>query len=261
MSNDLLEQMNAILRPFTKLGLGQFGDDRFAERRDRKFPCDVENIGDIIKGLYEHYDLVVPVENPVSSIGTLYFDTPEFDFYREHHRGKSNRHKVRFRKYPDTKTSFLEIKKKSPKGITLKERVESPFQLDSIDQSLEAFLGLNGIDAPNDLTSVLEVNYQRYSFISKDREERFSVDFAVEFSDGKKSGTFGSLAIFEVKQPRYMTSPIVKRLRQNGIREKSLSKYCLSLSTLKPKLKSNRFKPALRNLQALFHAQIHTSNT
>jgi len=259
MSNELLERMNGVLKPFLRLGLHDFGDGRFAERRDRKFPCRVESIDKIIEDLQDHYDLIVPADNLISSIGTLYFDTPNFDFYSEHHRGKSKRCKVRFRKYPDTKTSFLEIKMKSSKGITQKERVEVVFELNDLDQAHKDFLTLYGIEPFTDLAPVLEVNYRRYSFVSKDRQERFSVDFEVEFKDQHRSGTFGKLAVFEVKQPRFMTTPIVKRLRENRIKEKSLSKYCLSLSSLKPELKSNRFKPALRNLQEIFHAQVTTA--
>jgi len=253
--------MEEILKRFAKVGLDEFGDGRFGERKDRKFPCHVNEIAEVVKGLEEDYDLVTPADKSISKIDTYYFDTPSFDFFRAHHRGKSRRLKVRFRKYPDTKTSFLEVKKKSSKGITFKDRVESPFDITELSRSVGSFLSENGVTDYQDLQKVLEVKYHRYSFVSKDRSERFSIDFEVEFSHDGKRGTFGDLAIFEVKQERIQMTPIVKKLRENQIREKSLSKYCLSLSSLKPELKSNRFKPALRNLQALFHAQTKPSTT
>jgi hypothetical protein len=256
MSSDLLEQIEKVLTPFERLGLNDFGDGRFAERRDRKFPCHINRIAEVIEGLQDHYDLITPNDDSISAIGTLYFDTPDYEFYKDHHRGKSKRRKVRFRKYPDTETSFLEVKMKSVKGLTLKERVLSEFDSDEISQEMRAFLEENGVATSTKLEPVLEVNYRRFSFISKDRVERFSIDFEVEFSNENGKGNFGELAVFEVKQPHLETTPIIKKLRANGIREASLSKYCLSLSALKPELKSNRFKPALRSLQALFHEQI-----
>jgi len=256
MSSDLLEQIEKVLTPFERLGLNDFGDSRFAERRDRKFPCHISQIAEIIEGLDGFYDLITPNDETISTIGTLYFDTPEYDFYKEHQRGKAIRKKVRFRKYPDTETSFLEVKMKSVKGLTLKERVLSNFESDEISQEMRAFLEENGVTSSTKLEPVLEVNYRRFSFISKDRVERFSIDFEVEYSNRNGTGNFGELAVFEVKQPNLKTSPIIKKLRANRIREASLSKYCLSLSALIPELKSNRFKPALRSLQAFFHEQI-----
>lgn len=259
MSSDLLEEIELVLTPYRRLGLNDFGDGRFAERRDRKFPCHINQAAMIIEGLQDHYDMITPNDDSISAIGTLYFDTPGYDFYKDHHRGKARRKKVRFRKYPDTQTSFLEVKRKSIKGLTLKERVLSRFESDEINDEMKAFLLENGVDRASALEPVLEVNYRRFSFISKDRVERFSIDFEVEFSNETGRGNFGDLAVVEVKQPELETTPIVKKLRQKHIREASISKYCLSLSALIPELKSNRFKPALRNLQALFHEQIPQS--
>jgi hypothetical protein len=256
MSSDLLEDIEAVLSPFERLGLNDFGDGRFAERRDRKFPCHIEEIVRTIEGLNDQYDLITPNEESISSIGTLYFDTPNYDFFRDHHRGKAVRQKVRFRKYPDTKTSFLEIKKKSVKGLTLKERVITEFDADDLTAEMRRFLRENGVTTSEELKAVLEVNYRRFSFISKDRLERFSIDFEVNFNNSDGKGHFGELAIIEVKQPNWETTPIIRKIRENRIRETSLSKYCLSLTSLIPELKSNRFKPALKNLQALFHEPI-----
>ena len=259
MSSDLLKEIEHILAPFERLGLNDFGDGRFAERRDRKFPCHIDQIAEVIEGLHDQYDLITPNDDFISSIGTLYFDTPDYDFFQDHHRGKGNRLKVRFRKYPDTKTSFLEVKKKSIKGLTLKERVLSPFDSKVINTEMRTFLEENGIKSSSSLEPVLEVNYRRFSFISKNRVERFSIDFEIEFCNSNGQGNFGDLAIVEVKQPSLKTTTIIKKLRDCHIREASISKYCLSLSTLIPDLKSNRFKPALRSLQALFHEQIPQS--
>lgn len=256
MSSDLLADIEQVLNPFNRLGLNDFGDGRFAERRDRKFPCHIEQIPQAINGLHEYYDLITPNEESISAIGTLYFDTPQYDFFNDHHRGRASRLKVRFRKYPDTRTSFLEVKKKSVKGLTLKERVLTDFEAEKISDEMRDFLRDNGIKTSEKLQSVLEVNYRRFSFISKDRAERFSIDFEVNFNNSDGKGHFGDLAIIEVKQPTWETTQVIKKIRECNIREASLSKYCLSLTTLLPELKANRFKPTLRNLQALFNEKI-----
>ena len=44
--------------------------------------------------------------------------------FHNHHNGKLNRYKIRFRDYINTKNSFLEVKFKTNKGETIKSRQE-----------------------------------------------------------------------------------------------------------------------------------------
>ncbi len=255
MSDDLLNRISLQLKPYERLGLGEFGDDRFAERSDRKFPCHVSEIPEVIADLDSDYDLIVPDGSDISEIHSIYFDTEDFQFFHDHHRGRRRRMKLRFRKYPGTQTSFFEIKRKNLKGKTLKERILTDYNAKSINKDLKRFLRDNGVENLEDLQRVLDVSYRRISFISKDRTERFSIDFEVLFNADEREGSFGELAVFEVKQERISTSPIVKKLRSKKIREASVSKYCLSLSQLRKHLKANRFKPTLRNLQAIVNEE------
>ena len=250
-----------ILRGFTKIGLHEFGDDRFAERKDRKFPVSIYDIPKVLPGLEKHYSLICPEGNEVSTIETKYFDTENFDFFRQHHRGRSVRRKVRIRRYVETDTSFLEIKRKNVKGRTLKHRISVVSAKPVLDDRGNQFLKSRGVSETDTIHPVLKVVYDRLSFLSEDQDERFSVDFNVRFSDGQRKGDFGKLAIFEVKQSKIETTPVIKALRKNRISERSISKYCLSLCQVNSELKANRFKPVLRNLQALIHEKKSQSET
>jgi hypothetical protein len=255
MNRELSERLIRSLEPFRKVGLEDFGDRRFSERMDRKFPVALSRIPSLIDGLADEYDLVMPGNNRVSTIASYYFDTPDYAYFRAHHRGRAHRHKVRFRVYADTDTTFLEVKKKNAKGRTMKERIESNPSDRRLSAPLQKFLADSGVSESSRIRPVLEISYKRLSFISKDRKERFSVDFAVEYNNGVLSGDYGALAVIEVKQDHLATTPVVKKLRDLRITESSLSKYCLSLCQLHPELKANRFQPVLRNLQELIHEE------
>lgn len=250
-----------ILRSFTKMGLHEFGDDRFAERKDRKFPVSIYEVSKVLSGLEKRYSLICPKGNEISTIESKYFDTVNFDFFRQHHRGRSVRRKVRIRRYVETDTSFLEIKRKNVKGRTLKQRISLVSAKPVLDNRSKQFLKAQGVSETGAIHPVLKIVYDRLSFLSEDQDERFSVDFNVRFYDGQRKGDFGKLAIFEVKQSKIETTPIIRALRKNRISEGSISKYCLSLCQVNPELKANRFKPVLRNLQALIHEKKSQSET
>ncbi len=56
---------------------------------------------------------------------TLYFDTPDFELYLLHVNGRADRYKVRSREYTDTHLSYLEVKHRTPKDRTIKERLST----------------------------------------------------------------------------------------------------------------------------------------
>jgi len=261
MNRFLENRLLKVLNHFNRIGLDDFGDHRFSERIDRKFPLNLSEVPSVLEGLESYYDLITPADLDICTIESHYFDTPDFEYFRTHHRGKALRHKVRFRVYPETKTAFLEVKWKTIKGKTMKQRIETALQKLKLDSKMIDFLEDSGIEESEKIEPVLDIAYRRLSFISKDRAERFSVDFAVEYTDGESSGDFGSMAIVEVKQGRLKSTPIIKRLKEERIRESSLSKYCLSICQLNPNLKANRFKPVLRNLQEFIHEENHISKS
>ena len=59
------------------------------------------------------------------------------------------------------------------------------------------------------------------------------------------------VAIVELKQPRYHhDSPAVRALREFGLREDGVSKYCVASAKLAP-VRSNIFLPTIRTIERL----------
>lgn len=88
-----------------------------------------------------------------------------------------NRDKIRYRAYPNTATTFLEIKHKSNTGQTVKDRILRENETLELDEESLQFLsqGVSAIN-PNDLMLSARVDYRRIQFISKEQNERFSID-------------------------------------------------------------------------------------
>ena len=86
------------------------------KRTDTKFVVSKKMLPVLLETLKEKYRVLEIDNNRVMTYNSLYFDTKDQKFYREHHNGKINRLKVRMRKYVESELFFLEIKQKDHKG-------------------------------------------------------------------------------------------------------------------------------------------------
>lgn len=253
ISSELL----AVLKEFERIPLEELEEAQM-DRIDRKFPFHISKLPSVLKGLESDYKIVKAAGSVISPYDSLYFDTTDYLFFRKHHSGFLNRDKIRYRSYPRTHTTFLEVKRKSNKGRTAKSRIlcadlNFPLKTDRMDFLAE---NLSTVD-PKSLIPSVFIKYNRIAFIAEDGDERFSIDFDVRAKLDDKETDFGNVAILEVKQDHKFTSPIIARLRDLRMGAASLSKYCLALAMLKPDLKANRFKMDLRRLERIIHEENH----
>ena len=68
------------------------------------------------------------------------------------------------------------------------------------------------------------------------------MDFNLGFYDQQKSIQYDAIVIAEVKAEKITTIHFNEIMKKYKIRSGSLSKYCLGLVSLNPKLKKNNFK-------------------
>src|SRR5690554_1633363 len=116
VSIELLE----ILNNFKRIELDDLPEGAQMERIDRKYSFHNSRVTEVIKGLEAEYEIVYAANSVISPYDSWYMDTPDFMFYRVHHNRVLNRDKVRYRSYPRTRTTFLEVKRKNNKGRTSK---------------------------------------------------------------------------------------------------------------------------------------------
>ena len=209
----------------------------------------MNDLANFLPKLYEEYS-VLSIDNiEVFSYESLYFDTPNFDLYKFHHRGKLNRFKFRIRKYVESNLMFFEVKFKNNKGRTKKSRfvkVENEFNL--TNQTNE-FLQSHSSFENAKLEEKIWINYRRITLVNKNIAERVTLDLNLTFINGDKNITLNNIIVAEVKQEKSSSSSFVNLMHRHHIREGAISKYCLGICHIYKHLIFNNFKPFLLRIK------------
>jgi hypothetical protein len=252
ISSPLLQNLTSLAQKYHPCSLKNLGEKALMNRTDTKFVLPL-NLGlQVLTEMQHHYQVLEIDGQRLQPYNTLYFDTPDFFFYREHLRSHANRFKLRLRTYLVNDVSFLEIKQHNNKGRTVKERI----QLDSFRPVLdpEAFgWAVERLpEAAWPLAPVLNNRFYRMLLVNPDQAERITLDFDLQFNDYHHKVDAGPLVIAEVKRKScHEESVFINWLHSAHQRSSSFSKYCLGLALLNPGLKRNRIKPNLLQLQKM----------
>lgn len=221
-------------------------------RVDSKYVVTLSQLEFVFKCLQTNYSILEIDGTRVFSYENNYFDTPNLLFYRDHHNGYVNRLKVRSRKYVEANLSFFEIKKKENIDRTNKYREKIPEILTSLNdvrkQKIQDFTRKE-ID---DVNLILQNNFKRITLVNKGFTERVTIDCNLTFIDNKQELNFGDIAIIEVKQSKStQKSELTSFLKENTIREQSISKYIYGVMLLMPTIKKNKFLPIIKKINNL----------
>ena len=248
---------------FHPVTLHELGAASLMDRVDTKFVLPALRAADILDSLAAGYRVLEVGGRRLSRYSTRYFDTPDLRLYHAHHAGRARRFKVRVRTYVDSEARYLEVKLRSNRGRTTKQRVSLAHDLLDPMQRLEFenLLGIRETLSPRELRESMVVDYTRLTLVRVDSPERITLDFMLRFSRGTESRYYPGVVVAEMKQPRRVRSPFVDAVRASGVRAGSFSKYCLGVAALAPEARTNRFRGALRRLEttdeggrAPFHA-------
>jgi len=228
---------------------------KLQDRVDTKFMFHDSLLPKVFQDMQNDYRILEVAGYRYSNYETLYFDTDDFLLYLQHHNGKQNRFKFRSRKYVESDLHFFEVKFKSNKGRTVKERFKHHEIVKDLEGKAREFLvDVSGHD-PEHYKAKIWVNYRRHTFVSKTTQERLTIDTNLTYIDEKNQKTYDGLVIAEVKQGSSRNkSRFIALMKKYHVREKSISKYCLGVISLHPEIKRNRFKPTLLYLNKLLSA-------
>ncbi|MFE6971436.1 polyphosphate polymerase domain-containing protein [Isoptericola sp. NPDC057653] len=177
---------------------------------------------------------------------STYYDTADLLTFRQAARRRRRRFKVRTRTYVDTgNTTFLEVKTRAARGVTVKERcpweLAAPLEgagLEFVDDRLAAAR----LDAPPsaDLAPVLRSVYRRTTVLLPDA--RLTLDTGLRWHldgpgapDDVRTADVGDLVVVETKAGTAPSSAD-RALWRAGHRPDRISKYATGLATLRPDL-------------------------
>ena len=225
---------------------------KLMNRTDTKFVFPLTTLIKILPKLVEHYRVLEINGVRLNAYRSLYFDTENFQFYHQHHNGKTNRNKVRFREYIDSGLSFLEVKRKNNKGKTVKKRIKVNEIAESLEGSNLDFVN-KVIGSKIPLKPQHWNKFSRITFVHKRRKERLTIDVNFRFEDiNSTKKNLGDMVIAEVKQAkRNLSSNFIRIIKEERIHPFRISKYCMATATLFPKLKKNNFKRKFLHLDKL----------
>ena len=232
---------------------------KLQNRTDTKFVFEADLLPAILDDIKEQYFILEINQKRTNSYTTLYYDTEELQSYIQHHNGKANRIKVRFRKYIESNLNYLEVKFKNNKGRTIKTRkkineIEEKLSNDSItfvNDNSHSFFG------DEKVIPVLWNSFTRLTLVHKSANERLTIDLNLSFKSFDKSveKEIPHIIIAEVKQEKAsVNSGFIKAIKKYHIRKSGMSKYCVGTALLNNKVKKNNFKERILKINKLQYA-------
>ena len=245
-------KLKSKIDALNSVGLQELDAVKLLNRVDSKYVVTFSELDFIFQCLQENYTVLEIEGLRAFSYENNYFDTPSLLFYRDHHNGYANRLKVRSRKYVEANLIFFEIKKKENINRTNKYREKIPEILTFLNDERKQKIQDYTRKEISDINLILKNNFKRITLVDKYFTERVTIDTNLTFIDDKKELHFGEIAIIEVKQSKSSNkSALTAFLKENYIREQSISKYIYGVMLLMPTIKKNKFLPIIKKISKL----------
>jgi len=220
-------------------------------RIDTKFVFREELLPGILGEIRDRYRVLEIEDKTIHRYDSLYFDDERMSLYLNHHNGRANRYKLRIRNYGTTGVSFMEVKRKTNTGRTVKARHRTDlFKKDLDDAQRDFFRSQTGASA-GDWEFSVQISFRRITLVSMDPPERLTIDLDLTFDNGKEARVLGGLVVAEVKQGGKQPSAFLMSMRERQIKPLSISKYCMAVSMLDYQVRRNLFKPTHRHLHRM----------
>jgi VTC domain len=227
-------------------------------RRDNKYVIERSVMQAALHDFKDSFDVLEIDGRRSFTYDTCYFDSPEFECYKDHHRGRRQRVKVRIRNYLESNICFVEVKLKDKRGETIKKRLKhDPRRCQELDlRALEfvksCYRDLYKKEFPYALVRAVEMRYKRVTLVAKEGGERLTIDNKLRFMSGNSTQL--------VNDDKFIVE--TKSSNGNGIADKVLrslhrhpskhcSKYCAATAALNAEVKTNNFRMVMRKLMPL----------
>ncbi|MFZ6026306.1 MAG: polyphosphate polymerase domain-containing protein [Chloroflexota bacterium] len=242
--NSTAGALESVTAGYGPISLQQMDAVALLDRTDTKFVMSVEQLLKALATLRPDYRMLSIHGQRLSHYRTLYFDTADFALYHAHVNGRAERYKVRSREYIDSSLSFLEVKHKTRKGRTIKDRIrtDQPVMQITADSGrwLHRVFPLDG----GTLEAKLWNTFTRITLVSKQYCERVTLDLDIAFHTEQRTARLNGVAIAEVKMDASgQDSPFLAQMRAQRLRPRGFSKYCMGVSLLYDGVKKNAIKP------------------
>ena len=249
-----MDEIADIVQCMKPITLEEMKSVQLMDRIDTKYLVTEGQLCEILRRVREAYYAQEVENNRFSPYSTVYYDTPELDMFLIHHDRHLVRDKVRVRTYVDSNLTFCEVKHKTNKGRTSKERIKVE-PIDNIVENPEAaaFLAEKQPYEVSTLMPQLETVFNRVTLVNFEKTERLTIDCNLTFNDMVNGNVaqIAPLVVMELKQDGRSKSLLKDVLFDMRIKPFKMSKYCIGICLTRPGSKQNRFKRKLMRINKL----------
>ncbi len=231
---------------YSSISLKEMDSVALLNRTDTKFILSNTQLITTLSALKDYYRILTIHGQRLNHYRTLYFDTFRFDLYNLHVNERAERYKVRSREYIDSDISFLEVKHRTRKNRTIKDRLPTEHPITEIAGDSEDWLcSVYPFDC-RQLEPRLWNAFTRITLVNKQFCERVTLDVNLAFFTTNKVVQLNGIAVAEVKMDSLQkNSPFLSQMRLQRIHPKGFSKYCMGVAMLYDQVKKNSLKPKI----------------
>lgn len=185
-----LQHFESALQEYTTISLDQLNATMsFLERIDTKYLINLTQLDKILADLQDKFYVLTIKDVNIFTYDSIYMDTKDYLFYKQHEQGEANRIKVRTRHYVDSgDLAYFEFKQKEGKLI---RKFRYPCGVEghgvmnkdakrfysSLCQSMELAY------AKEEIAPSIETTCKRITLCSKTNDERITIDLDIELRD------------------------------------------------------------------------------
>ena len=246
LANLQFRALEQALNQFSLIGLKEIDTISLQDRLDTKFILPEEMLLPILESIQKEYQVLTIDGNRINHYRTIYFDTPDFYLFNLHVNGNAERYKVRSREYLDSGQTFFEVKYKTRKDRTIKNRKPTSQAITKMDVEVKKWLKKTCPLESTNLEAKIWITFSRITLASIVHGERATIDFDILFSNGDNEKRLDGIAIIEIKSDRQIkNSPLRKELFSRRILPNGFSKYCIGTALLYTGVKKNALKPQI----------------
>jgi hypothetical protein len=239
-----ISEINTLMSSGSPISLKEMDSVRLMSRFDTKYVFSSSRLPSFLKLITADYNILEISGERSFQYDTMYLDTSQYLFYKQHVTGKLSRHKVRYRTYESTGETYLEIKKKTNQNRTIKWRIKNSFSSVAPDNEASEFIHRYISSENLDLSPVMRNRFTRITMVGVDTHERITIDFNMDFvSVNGESVSLPYMTIVEHKSESFAChSPFRSAVLKSGIHPVGFSKYCIGNAMLLDVPKKNILK-------------------
>jgi VTC domain len=217
-------------------------------RVDRKYVMSPAQAAMALRATSDRFVALEIDERRQFGYSSTYFDTADHLSFRLTATARPHRFKVRTRRYLGQGLCMLEVKTRSRRGETIKQRIAHDDDLyDRLTAESSAFIDeVVGFDVARDLHPSVVTEYERSTLADFADGSRVTVDWAFGFAaPGDSARTTSDQIIIETKTLGPINA-LDRALWNQCVRPVRISKFGVATVMLNPEVPGNRWNRVLR---------------